>query len=514
MPTVTDAWLDAHRVDPATLAAGPLVGLAHVATEVRSLVARLRDPIRAAALGADVPRAILLHGPPGIGKTHTARHLARELGDDIPVYEVVADELSGPLIRALFAALAARHPRSILVLDEVDLVGADRADADAGVRRTLGALLGALDGLRGGGGVLVVAASNRPVWDLDPALLRAGRLGFTIEIGYPEAPERTALLRHFLAGRPLEGEPPLAALARRTDGWTPADLRAACADAAGLALADGRDAIAAGDLERAFERAGRVAPEPAPDPPLDEATVRRVAVHEAGHAVAGTLLRGVAWLRSIRVGAEGGETRFGTGEPRTEDEARAALVTGFAGLAAERTLLGGALEGAAFQDVARASSIAIHLAVSGLEDDAPPINPLAHAFRTTPAAGRLAETAARSLERARASAAILVARHARVVEEVADVLAAQAMPLLATSPRPDAVEIDLGAVRAVLARAGLDGAARIEHDPAVMPAGHAPAPRDGRGARSRADNGGTPDPARAARIGPRLRPEATTEVLS
>ena len=516
MPTLTDVWLDAHRVDPATLAAEPLVGLAHVATEVRSLVARLRDPIRAAALGADVPRALLLHGPPGIGKTHTARHLAREIGDDIPVYEVVADELSGPLIRALFAALNARHPRSILILDEVDLVGADRSEADAGVRRTLGALLGALDGIRVGGGVLVVAASNRPAWDLDPALLRAGRLGFTIEIGYPEAAEREALLRQFLAGRPLDGEPPYAALVARTDRWTPAALRAACADAAGLALADGRDRIRPGDLERALERGGRVVaePEPAPEPPFDEGAVRRVAVHEAGHAVVGTLLQGVAWLHSIRIGEEGGETHFGTGRPRTEDEARASLIVGFAGLAAERTILGGALEGSALPDVAFASSTAIRLAVAGLEDDAPPINVHNAAFEATPPAGRLAETAARMLERARAGAALLVARHSRVIEEVADALAAAAIPLLAVSPRPVSVEIDLAVIRAVLARAGLDGAASLAKDRPITPTGDAGASTDGRATRPRTGNGGSLRPAITTQIGGRSRPAAMTEVLS
>ncbi len=297
MPAITDTWLDAHRVDPAALADAPLIGIDHVANELRSLAARFADPELAARLGAEIPTGIVLMGPTGVGKTFSARALARLLGD-VPTYEVGADELDAPLVRRLFPALAARHPRSILVIDEIDLVGGERTDGDAGARKTLAALLTALDGLRSTGGVLVVAATSRARWEIDAALLRAGRLGFTIEIERPHTAEREALLRYFLAGRPTAEGVDHAALAVITEGWTPAELRAACADAAGITLAAGRSSISHLDLVVALTRGGRITPPPSTERrPIDRARLWRVCVREAGRAVLGAIVHGPQLLR-------------------------------------------------------------------------------------------------------------------------------------------------------------------------------------------------------------------------
>jgi cell division protease FtsH len=444
MTTLTDAWLDAHRIETAALADEPLIALEHVEAEVRSLVARLADPEKAALLGAEVPRGILLHGSPGIGKTHTARNLAKRLGE-MPVYEVVADELTGAIVRELFAALGARHVRSILVVDEVDLVGAQRADADAGTRRTLAALLTALDGLRTAAGVLVIAASSRPEWELDDALLRAGRLGFRIEIGYPGTADRAALLAHFLRGRPLTDDIDLPMLAERTPGWTPAELKAACADAAGLVMADGRDAIGSVDLLAALERAGCVEPAREEDPPLDRPMLRRVCIHEAAHMVVGAVVHGRDHIRSIRIGPESGTARFGSpggsGEQEMDEHAlRGALVVGLAGFAGERELLGGAVLGHD-QDVEYATALARRLVAAGLQPSVPPLR-LEGPERATAAGSRLVDAVAALMFEAREIAASVVAGRAAAVTAVADRLEAEAVRGLSVSPRPRSVEID------------------------------------------------------------------------
>ena len=448
--TVSATWLDAHRVDPATLLAEPLVGAVHVAAEIRSLVTRLREPERAAALGAEVPRALLLHGPPGVGKTHAARHLATSLGPEIPLYEVGADELNGPLLRELFGALT-HHRRSILVLDEIDLIGAERSESDAATRRTLAALLTCLDGLRPGGGVLAIGASNRSTFELDPALLRAGRLGYTIEIGLPDDAERAALLRHFLAARPLTVAPPYDELAERTAGWSPADLRAACADAAALALDGGRDAIEPADLDCALARAGRIRRAPVADPPLDRAALHRAAVHEAGHLVVASVLRGADWINAVELGERAGETELRAMGGATEDAVRDALAVAYGGIAAERLLLGAAIAGSADGDVVRATTLALELATGGLDPLAPPVAIGHPRIARTSLADRVAAAVGAALERARGEAALLVARHGELTARIAALLEAEAARgLEGLAPRPPAVSIELAPLRAVL----------------------------------------------------------------
>lgn len=426
-----DDFLDARLVDPATLADQPLVALDHVEAEIRSLVARLAEPERAARIGAEIPRSILLHGPAGIGKTHTARAMARRLGD-IPVYEVGADELTAPAVRAIFAALDRRHPRSVLVIDEIDLVGGERSESDAGAKRILAALLTALDGLRTATGVLVVAATSRPSWELDPALIRAGRLGWVLEIRHPDGEARRALLEHFLAPRPVAPDIDLGPLVEMTPFTTPADLKAGCADAAGIALAAGRDVIAQEDLVAAFERGGHVTATVEPEP-IDPEVLRRVSVHEAGHAIVGALVHGVDWLQAVHIGPRSGSVDFSRNpdgdEAVDETSARDAITTFFAGYLAERAVLGTAAL-THENDTESATDIARRLVEGGLESSLPPVNLDSWLFRHGPVADRAGEAVVALLAAGRERATMLVTLHRDAIEALAEHFAGEARTAL------------------------------------------------------------------------------------
>src|SRR3954468_5642458 len=158
------AWLESHRVDVSTLRRTDIVGIGHVLSEIEALIARLRDPAAAKAMGVESPRGILLWGDPGLGKTLVARYLAASLGQDVPFYEVSADELTPDRIRGALLYLAANHERSIIYLDEIDTIGMGRdyLGHDAETRLRLTALLAGLDGLVSTAGPVVVASSNRP----------------------------------------------------------------------------------------------------------------------------------------------------------------------------------------------------------------------------------------------------------------------------------------------------------------------------------------------------------------
>jgi ATP-dependent Zn protease len=452
-----ETWLDAHRVDPATLTDEPLVSLPHIETELRSLVARLTEPERAARLGATVPTAILLHGPTGSGKTHTARILARRLGS-VPVYESGADELTPERAHRVFALLRARHPRCVLVIDEIDLVAGERHRAGSDERAVLAALLTELDGLRPAGGVLLVAATSAWLDELDPAIRRAGRAGMTLEIGLPDDAGRRALLGHFLATRPLADDVDLEALAAETLGSTPADLRQLCVDAAGLALADDADAIGQAHLLRAIGRGGVVAPPPPPREPVDPVALHRVAVHVAGQTIAVALLLGVPWLEDAEIsgtrGAVGWCPPDGRGTRMTEQELHAGVVVALAGTAAERLLLGGAVPAPA--DARRAVRLARELVEAGLDPTVPPVDLDSPSVTATALLDRAVGAMAARLMAARERAHLVLAAHLGTVLALADWLETAVHDARAADPEVEGARIAGADLRERLAGLGGD----------------------------------------------------------
>jgi cell division protease FtsH len=370
-----EAWLEAHRVDVSQLHREDIVGIGHVTAEVDGLVARLRDPERARRMGVETPRGILFYGAPGLGKTLVARSVAAALGERVPFYEVSADELTPSRIRGALAYLADAHPRSVLYIDEIDNFGMNRdyGGHDPRTRQLLTAMLAALDGLVPHRGPLIIASSNREPFRLDPALVRAGRLGFRVAFDPPNAAEREQLFRLFARDIPQEPEIPWADFARLTIESSPADLRQVVADAAGLALGAGLDHLTAADVAKAVRRAGDIGPEG--DAPSRD--WHRSAVHEAGHAIVAAVLRGPDWVQAIQLTDTGGKTTVGDESlleiDRPDDEIRDSLAVHFGGLVAEQVLLGEAgLGGAA--DISAATHLAKQRFAAGLAANVVPVS--------------------------------------------------------------------------------------------------------------------------------------------
>ena len=414
-------WLVAHRVDVGSLVADEIVGIGHALIELRSIAGRLRHPEIVTAAGGELPRGLLLHGPPGIGKTTCARYLARLIGAEIPVYEIAADELTAPRVRAVFRAL--RGVRSILVLEDVDAVGLRTRFLEERAAAVQRALLVALDGLTAAAGPLVVATTTRGPSALEPALVRSGRIGVHIALDSPDQGERTALLAALARGRAVAPDVDWEAIARQTEGSTPADLRGLLDDALGLALAADRTEIGAADLETAVGRGGEIRKE------LEHASwwdARRAAIHEAGHVAVAVALLGADAISTVELSEPvGGETRIGP-EDRPwqalpDDELRATLAVGYGGLAAEQAVLGTAAAGAQ-GDIAKLTRVLAGRLAAGLEATFPAVD-LSELWAVSDEL-RTAHDAAvvREAEAARALAGRIVAANVAAIERFAAVL--------------------------------------------------------------------------------------------
>lgn len=368
-------WLDEHRVDVSTLAVDEIVGIGHVQAELRSIAGRLRHPEVVAQAGGELPRGLLFYGPPGTGKSTSARWLARAIGDDIPFYEFGSDELSATRIRAVFRALAG--VRCCAFIEEVDSIGRNRdwMGSQGPGQASLRALLVGLDGLVAAPGPLVIAATTRQKFELDEALLRAGRLGFHVEFDAPNEAERAELLAVLSRRRAIAPDVDWAALAAKTDGSTPADLRQLLDDALGIAFGDDRLDLNQADLLAAAKRDGEVEPEAELRPTWER---RRSAIHEAGHVAVIVALFDPAVIRRVEIGPYGGATTLRKDAQPTadlpDDELRQRIAVAYGGLAAERYLLDRATMGSQ-TDIERATQMIERLLCSGLS---PRLAPLAY----------------------------------------------------------------------------------------------------------------------------------------
>ncbi|MCW2971771.1 MAG: ATP-dependent metallopeptidase FtsH/Yme1/Tma family protein [Thermoleophilia bacterium] len=266
-----------------------VAGVDEFRKELEEVVEFIRDPARFRALGAKVPKGVMLYGPPGTGKTLLAKAVAGESGamfyaQSASGFVEMFAGLGAARIRRLFAEARKNSP-AIIFIDEMDAIGGARTGGgDGGSRekdQTLNQLLVELDGFGGEDQVVIIGATNR-LETLDPALLRAGRFDRSIYVGPPDVKGRHEILLVHTKGKPLADDLDLAMVARRTPGATGADLANICNEAAIYAGRAGRTEIIQKDFEAAFERVVTGIAQ-AKVMTVEERTT--VAYHEAGHAI-------------------------------------------------------------------------------------------------------------------------------------------------------------------------------------------------------------------------------------
>jgi cell division protease FtsH len=264
--------------------------------ELKEVIEFLKNPQRFQALGAKVPKGVLLMGPPGSGKTLLARAVAGEAG--VPFFHVSGSEfvemfvgVGAARVRDLFEQAKANRP-CIIFIDELDAVGRLRFAGIGGGHdereQTLNQLLVEMDGLEQNSGIIVVAATNRPDV-LDPALLRPGRFDRRIVIDYPDAKGREAILRVHLRGKPLADDVDIEKLAKQTAGFSGADLANMVNEAAILAARKNKTKIEMSDLLEALEKV--IAGPEKKSRLITEKEKRILAYHESGHALVSKLLK-------------------------------------------------------------------------------------------------------------------------------------------------------------------------------------------------------------------------------
>jgi cell division protease FtsH len=267
-----------------------VAGLDEAVEELQEIKEYLEAPQKFQAMGAKIPKGVLLFGPPGTGKTLLARAVAGEAG--VPFFSISGSDfvemfvgVGASRVRDLFEQAKANAP-SIVFMDEIDAVGRHRGAGLGGGHdereQTLNQLLVEMDGFDVKSGVILIAATNRPDI-LDPALLRPGRFDRQIVVDRPDLMGRTGILKVHTRGKPMSKEIEIEVLARRTPGFTGADLANVVNEAALLAARFNRSEIGMYELEEAIDRV--LAGPQRRSRVISEKEKKVIAYHEAGHAL-------------------------------------------------------------------------------------------------------------------------------------------------------------------------------------------------------------------------------------
>ncbi len=336
--------------------------------ELEEIVDFLKQPRRYIEMGARIPKGVLLFGPPGTGKTLLAKAVAGEAG--VPFFSISGSDfvemfvgVGASRVRDLFDQAKKNSP-CIIFIDEIDAVGRHRGAGLGGGHdereQTLNQLLVEMDGFGVNEGIIIIAATNRPDI-LDPALLRPGRFDRQIVVGYPDVKGREEILKIHVKNKPLSDEIKLDVLAKRTPGFTGADLENLTNEASLLAVRRDKKFISMQEMEEAITRV-IVGPEKK-SKLRTEKTNRLTAYHEAGHAVVSRLLDKYDKVHEISIiprGMAGGYTMHLPDEDKdyiSKYDLENDMVTLLGGRVAEKLVLGDISTGAK-NDIDRVSNIA------------------------------------------------------------------------------------------------------------------------------------------------------------
>jgi len=345
-----------------------IAGADEAIEELQEIKDFLQSPGKFQAIGAKIPKGVLLYGPPGTGKTLLARAVAGEAG--VPFYSISGSDfvemfvgVGASRVRDLFEQAKANAP-AIVFVDEIDAVGRHRGAGFGGGHdereQTLNQLLVELDGFDTKGGVIVIAATNRPDI-LDPALLRPGRFDRQIVVAQPDLTGRKGILRVHARGKPMGPDVDLDLIARRTPGFTGADLANVINEGALLTARGNMTQIAMASLEEAIDRV--TAGPKRKSVLLSEKERKIIAYHEGGHALVGHALANADPVHKITIIPRGRALGYTASAP-TEEKflvSRAEMMDQLAmllgGRTAEELVFHEPTTGAA-NDIEKASSIA------------------------------------------------------------------------------------------------------------------------------------------------------------
>ncbi len=361
-----------------------VAGADEAVEELHEIKEFLENPAKFAAIGAKIPKGVLLVGPPGTGKTLLARAVAGEAG--APFFSISGSDfvemfvgVGASRVRDLFNQAKEQAP-AIVFIDEIDAVGRHRGAGMGGGHdereQTLNQLLVEMDGFDGNTGVILIAATNRPDI-LDPALLRPGRFDRQIIVDRPDLEGRRAILDVHVKGKPLADDVDNTVIARRTPGFTGADLANLMNEAALMAARSSSDTIDMRTVESAIDRV--LAGPERKTRVMSERERTVTAYHEAGHALVGHVLEHCDPIHKVSIVARGRALGWTLALPledrythtRSELVDRLAMLLG--GRTAEEVVFGDITTGAA-DDIEKATDIARAMVTAyGMSDSVGPL---------------------------------------------------------------------------------------------------------------------------------------------